>query len=868
MNKITIYLLIILIILIVLIILNPCNKIDFFSVGGNNCPKLSKKDSSYDQMVKCWSSHNNCNFELHPFRNKCVKEKKVKCENVSDQYDIFTGFHSLDIGKQSELCENIYPNYSNRNIKCYLDKDIKNTCKQSRTVPINIDVNTHTLPDYIYLYKLHNLLDKYSNERHTKVLFNNNTKLNINTWDSNKLNDNSDIIDCYTTDELFLQLTPDIEYLKSKERELDLDNVLDVLYYAKNNKILYDWSEPIKLGNIDYDGSTKNLYNIYNLISSAKKTITITTLGNMSSKDFNIEHIENKNKNYCIDYIFLTIIKNGIKKALQNTNKLSIRLIFGGPPILLNEKSLENTLNYLNEDINIKNNCNFLLVNNNANNDEIINSYDEIIWNHSKIIMIDGTSIRIGGQNMFDNVYLSRDYYNNEGGPIMDSNLLVFTKDTLHIINFCNQLCYQSIHKHLKKQKPKIYKYANKLLYNLVNNDIKVFSDMEINAASKININNTIFLNNPIKFKSMFTFKYSNKYDDLLSIDADEQSRVIAFRELSEKSIYISQQRLIDPTDIILFTRNQFEALSIALNKNQNQIVVRVLLSRTDYDDGYSSKTLLLNLKKNLVNNGCSTKKMKYFKLRYVSYLGNDKMGKSAQHTKMWCIDGKLLSIGSHNFYGSPLQQSSIIIDNKKLIDKYLMNDWYPKIERSIKFANIEYVVYIIRHGEKDKINGPLNSRGKKRAQNLINVFNSDINKLDSDNDLNYNYHIKPELIYAHKYNLDGLPNFESERCLQLATPLAEHLNISINHKYGYSQILKNKGNSQAADNIINNLNTNTRCILVVWEHANIHFLANDLGLDKDLIKNWPNTDFDTIYELYYDNNNILVDFNVSNQNF
>ena len=848
------FLIFVIFILFCIIFKNNKRCINGFSVGIQSCPDLNHMDRDYAQMVTCYKNPS-CIWE-RSFVNHCSEEK---LDNSCEHLNSIHGWDDLSLDQKTNLCIDIYSD--NRNLNCVIEN---NLCKNSS---LNLDTN--------YLTYLNYQLELFKEDRNVPVLLSNDDRYKITTqpgFSYNNLNDHSGIIKCYTTDELFIQNTPNIEYLESKMSELNASNLLDVIYYAKNNKEIYDWSNDgpngdIELGDIRYDGSTKVLFDMYNLIKSAKNTVTITTLGNNFRND------------YMMGITFITVIKNGIRDALINNpeiDNIDLRILVGGPPGYAVSSQLTATLNFLTSDRDINQKCNIILINHNANSEETF-GHENLIWNHSKIIMVDGSSIRIGGQNMYDEVYLSRDYINNHGGPILDTNLLFFTSQSLHIINFCNQLCYQSINR--IRDPPLISMASDRNRQLLTIQNINDFSDKEIRAGTKKNIDDSIFLNNRIPFNGMFIFKYNNEYSDLSSIDADEQSRVLAFSRIAKETIYISQQRLFAYVDATNFLRKQFKSLGVALN---NDILVKCVLSRPDYDSDYSSNLELLDIKKKLINNGCNIKKLKKFKLKYVSYISNNRNIKSAQHTKMWCVDEKLLSVGSHNFYGSPLQQSSIVLDDKNLIKKYLDNDFHSKWNYSINPFEIKHVVYIIRHGEKDSLTGPINKRGKQRRDNLKNIFNQtlthenlnnfDFNDYDSNSNPFENKYFTPDELYAHKY-----PSVDSERCLQLIQDIADHLQLTIHHDYGYASppLLGNVLTSKLIlDTITHKINSGeTRdgctCSLVVWEHNNINSLANDLNVDHEFLMNWPDSDFDSVYELYYSRpeRSGLVDFRVSNQN-
>lgn len=55
--------------------------------------------------------------------------------------------------------------------------------------------------------------------------------------------------------------------------------------------------------------------------------------------------------------------------------------------------------------------------------------------------------------------------------------------------------------------------------------------------------------------------------------------------------------------------------------------------------------------------------------------------------------------------------------------------------------------------------------------------------------------------------------------------------------------------------------------MLVAWEHVNIQYLTEDLGVSKDKIPSWSDSDFDTVYELTFEAG-LMTGFRVSAQNF
>ena len=76
--------------------------------------------------------------------------------------------------------------------------------------------------------------------------------------------------------------------------------------------------------------------------------------------------------------------------------------------------------------------------------------------------------------------------------------------------------------------------------------------------------------------------------------------------------------------------------------------------------------------------------------------------------------------------------------------------------------------VYVIRHGEKKGKLGSLDAQGRARAEALIGIFNGE-------------KYATPKTIIGMKYKdcLDG------QRCIQLVTPIANHLGLEVITDYG-----------------------------------------------------------------------------------
>ena len=54
---------------------------------------------------------------------------------------------------------------------------------------------------------------------------------------------------------------------------------------------------------------------------------------------------------------------------------------------------------------------------------------------------------------------------------------------------------------------------------------------------------------------------------------------------------------------------------------------------------------------------------------------------------------------------------------------------------------------------------------------------------------------------------------------------------------------------------------------MTAWEHVNIQYLVEDLGVAKSEVPSWPGTDFDTIYVLSFYANQTLASFQVEHEN-
>lgn len=142
--------------------------------------------------------------------------------------------------------------------------------------------------------------------------------------------------------------------------------------------------------------------------------------------------------------------------------------------------------------------------------------------------------------------------------------------------------------------------------------------------------------------------------------------------------------------------------------------------------------------------------------------------------------------------------------------------------------------IYVIRHGEKNLPWSCLNADGQARANALPTIFNG-------ENSTNHETFEVPKEIFANRYD----DPIDCERCIETVTPISKHLGLPINSTFGYPPwIGGNKGGAAAMKEHL----AQTSPILTAWEHNNINFLAEDLGVPSSQLPHWSSTDFDTVY--------------------
>ena len=156
--------------------------------------------------------------------------------------------------------------------------------------------------------------------------------------------------------------------------------------------------------------------------------------------------------------------------------------------------------------------------------------------------------------------------------------------------------------------------------------------------------------------------------------------------------------------------------------------------------------------------------------------------------------------------------------------------------------------MYVIRHGEKTWPGGCLDIQGQERANNMHNVFDGKA-------------FAKPAAIFANKY----YDQTNCERCWLTVQSIAQTLNLKVHFDNGYPKALG--GNAGAAD-AIKNVSKISGVVLVSWEHQNIQFLVEAMGVPKSKVPHWKGSDYDTIYILQLDADGKLTSFDVKAQGY
>ena len=168
----------------------------------------------------------------------------------------------------------------------------------------------------------------------------------------------------------------------------------------------------------------------------------------------------------------------------------------------------------------------------------------------------------------------------------------------------------------------------------------------------------------------------------------------------------------------------------------------------------------------------------------------------------------------------------------------------------SIAAAAANSTVYIIRHGEKTWSGGCLDIQGQERANNMHNVFDGGSSGFKI-----------PAAIFANKY----YDQQNCERCFLTVQSIAQTLHLPVNFDNGYPKAL---GGNAAAAAAIKNVSKTAGVVLVSWEHVNIQYLAEAMGVPRKQVPYWKGSDFDTVYVLELDGAGKLTSFDVRAQGY
>ena len=145
--------------------------------------------------------------------------------------------------------------------------------------------------------------------------------------------------------------------------------------------------------------------------------------------------------------------------------------------------------------------------------------------------------------------------------------------------------------------------------------------------------------------------------------------------------------------------------------------------------------------------------------------------------------------------------------------------------------------VVIIRHAEKSSDEDPdLSPRGSQRAQALVGFIltNAKINLFGP-----------PVAIYATEPQSDG-----SVRAIKTVTPLAEKLQLTINHDFTKKNV------SNMVDSILRNRSYDGRTVLISWVRNTIPEVADDFGAQAP--SSWPSEIFDRAWILTFDKSGVI----------
>lgn len=142
-------------------------------------------------------------------------------------------------------------------------------------------------------------------------------------------------------------------------------------------------------------------------------------------------------------------------------------------------------------------------------------------------------------------------------------------------------------------------------------------------------------------------------------------------------------------------------------------------------------------------------------------------------------------------------------------------------------------VIYVIRHGEKNRAGNHLNETGLSRADFIASLWDDDRARFQP-----------PKAIFANFYN-------DEYNSMELVQPLADRLGLPVNSSFNRAN------NWEAAEAMLSALGEYGSPILVAWEHRHIVRLLVDMGCFRPWLaqwwsRAWPSSDFDEVFILTF----------------
>lgn len=127
--------------------------------------------------------------------------------------------------------------------------------------------------------------------------------------------------------------------------------------------------------------------------------------------------------------------------------------------------------------------------------------------------------------------------------------------------------------------------------------------------------------------------------------------------------------------------------------------------------------------------------------------------------------------------------------------------------------------VVIIRHGEKNPVNGQLLPKGQERARALATYFT--VLDPTSTNPPLFNFGLPKALFGSRPTNVS---DDQTIRCIQTLVPLSVRLKLPIHSPFGPGQ------ETELADLILNNKRYDGKYVLICWHHTHIADLIEAFG--------------------------------------